>query len=289
MNTDIAKPEGGGVSGKSKDRISRRDLLRWAGIGGTAALATGSLGAIQSSAIVVERRTLRLPKWDADGFRVAVVSDIHVNDAVCAARAKKAVRLALDENPDLIVLPGDFINFSWSYMIDGMVNSLEDLHDAKCPVIGTLGNHDYWTFNPHDIIEAIKKRTNVKLLRNESTDVQGVTIAGIDDALVKMHRPAFVSDLKNKSVLVLFHEPDYVVETPKNASLQISGHSHGGQVCLPFGAPILTPFGAKRYKVGFYPEASVPLYVTRGVGTIGPPVRMFCPPEVSILTLRSAI
>ncbi len=90
------------------------------------------------------------------------------------------------------------------------------------------------------------------------------------------------------SLLVLFHEPDYVKITPTNVSLQLSGHSHGGQICLPGGRPLHTPYGANTYYAGYYANAPVPLFVTRGVGTIGPKLRLFCPPEVTILTLRTA-
>lgn len=274
---------------KDKKFISRRDVMRWAGAGALTALVSGSFGAVESSAVVVEKRELQLPKWDADGFRVAVLSDIHANDPIAAARTITAVHLALEQDPDLIVLPGDFVNFSWYYTLDLMVSALKDLRDAKCPVIATLGNHDYWTRDPNDVIRAINERTNMQLLMNESVDVRGVTIAGVDDAIAMKHRPQFIEKLDNKSVMVLLHEPDFVEQVPRNASLQISGHSHGGQVCLPFGIPVHTPWGSKKYQKGFYADANVPLYVTRGIGTVGPPLRAFCPPEVSLLTLRSAV
>lgn len=268
--------------------VSRRDVLRWGGAGALLSLGVCSSGTVESSALVVERREIRLPKWDAEGFRVAVISDIHVNDPVAGARTQVAVQHALDEKPDLIVLPGDFVNFRWPYIIDGMIASLERLHDAKCPVLATLGNHDYWCGGADDIAGALEKRTPAKVLRNESVEVSGVTVAGIDDAIAGQQRPETIEGLQNKSLLVLFHEPDYVVDMPKNASLQISGHSHGGQICLPFGYPLLHRLGAERYiKGGFYPETNVPLYITRGVGTVGPSIRTFCPPEVSLLTLRS--
>jgi uncharacterized protein len=268
--------------------ISRRDLIRWGGAGALTALLGGTYGVLQSSAIVVERHELRLQKWDADGFRVAVLSDVHANDAVAAARTKNAVRLALDEKPDLIVLPGDFVNFSWSYTLDTMIESLAELREANCPVIGTLGNHDYWTHNPPKVIRALKERTNMQLLMNERADVRGVTIAGVDDAIAEKHRPGFIERLDNKSILVLLHEPDFVKDVPVNASVQISGHSHGGQICLPFGIPYQTPRGSWKYQKGFYPDARVPLYVSRGIGNVFVPIRLFCPPEVSLLTLRSA-
>jgi len=90
---------------KAPHKITRRDLVKYAGYGAISALAVGSFGAVESSAVVVERRELRLPKWDANGFRVAVISDVHSNEAIAAARTVTAVRLALEEKPDLIVLP----------------------------------------------------------------------------------------------------------------------------------------------------------------------------------------
>ena len=267
--------------------LSRRQLLRYAGAGAVSALLAGSYGAVESSAVVVERHELKLPKWDADGFRVAVVSDIHANETVSAARTETAVRLALAEQPDLIVLPGDFIN--WIQALDLMVHSLRDLNEAKCPVIGTLGNHDYWTDAPEVIVDSLQAHTPMRILMNESLDVDGVTVAGIDDAIAGKNDSRFIGGLENKSVLALLHEPDYIEDVPTNASLQISGHSHGGQICLPFGIPLHTPIGSHKYQKGYYPDARVPLYVTRGVGTVGAPMRTFCPPEVSLLTLRSAV
>jgi len=266
--------------------LSRRQVLRYAGAGAVSALVAGSYGAVESSAIVVEKHELRLPKWDADGFRVAVVSDIHANEIISAARTETAVRLALEQKPDLIVLPGDFIN--WIQSLDLMAHSLRELNDAKCPVIGTLGNHDYWTDAPGSIVQALHRKTPMRILMNEGVEVSGVTVAGIDDAIAGKNDPRFIAGLQNKSILALLHEPDYILDVPENTSLQISGHSHGGQVCLPFGIPFHTPIGSRKYQKGYYPDARVPLYVTRGVGTVGAPIRTFCPPEVSLLTLRSA-
>jgi hypothetical protein len=74
---------------------------------------------------------------------------------------------------------------------------------------------------------------------------------------------------------------------PQEVSLQLSGHSHGGEVCLPGGFALHTPSAAKRYISGFYPNAPVPLYVSRGIATLSP-MRIYCPPEVAVLTLVSA-
>ena len=268
--------------------VTRRDLLRWGASGALTALFAGCYGSVGASAVQLERHTLHLPRWDADGMRVALFSDLHSIDAIAVARVQKAVRLALEEKPDLIVIPGDFLNFSEEPFIKLLLQSVEGLHEAKCPVIGTLGNHDYWTNNPRDIIDAIREKTPIKLLRNESVEFEGVTIAGLDDGLVNRHRPKFLDELDNRSLLLLFHEPDFVEEVPKHVSLQLSGHSHGGQICLPGGLHVKTPRGAWKYIRGFYPDARAPLFVTKGVGTVGIPCRSFCPPEVTLLTLRSA-
>lgn len=269
-------------------RMTRRALLR-AGFAGVACSA-GTMGYADRSAhhLVLERHTLALPRWDADGFRIVVLSDVHVNTDTAMRRARAASELALAEKPDLVVVTGDFVNTSRSYAIEFIRQSFEPLEGAPFPCVAVLGNHDYWTEQPRKVVDAVS-RGPLKLLRNERFETQGVMVAGIDDAIAGRHRPDMVDEGHwSGSVVSLLHEPDYVRTMSSKVSLQISGHSHGGQVCLPFGIPVHTPVGAKEYTAGFYPDAPVPLYVTRGVGTIGVDLRMFCAPEVSVLTLVGA-
>ena len=255
--------------------------------GAITSVAPLSFGSFSTSWLSVERQELVLPKWDADGFRVAVLADLHTNSPDEVAHTTNALRLALAEKPDLIALPGDFVNWGDAKHLAYVRQSLEPLHDAKCPVVATLGNHDYDCRNISGIVEAVKSSSAI-LLRNQSIDVRGVTVAGVDDGIAKRHRPGFMADASmSKSLLALFHEPDFVEQVPTSVSLQLSGHSHGGQICLPGGRPLHTPKGAWNYFAGYYPDAKVPLYVTRGIGTVGPRLRIFCRPEVSILTLRS--
>lgn len=273
---------------KAKREVSRRALLRaalagFAGSAGVMAYADRS-----AQGLAIERHTLELPHWDADGFRVVVLSDIHVNTQVAMRRAYAASRIAIAEKPDLVVVTGDFCNTSREYALGFIHQSFEPLNDARCPCLAVLGNHDYWTEQPPKVLAAIQG-TPLTLLRNERVEVAGVTVCGVDDALANRHRVEFIAEgSTSRSTLALLHEPDFVRLMPDNVSLQISGHSHGGQMCLPFGIPLHTPVGAWDYVAGFYPEAKVPLYVTRGVGTIGPDLRTFCAPEVSVLTLRKA-
>ena len=260
---------------------------------GLAAGAIGSVGvsgyAEQSAyALRVERKTLRLPSWDADDYRVAMLADVHVNFPRAAERAQKAVDLALDERPDLLVMVGDFVNSGAPETLRNVLTAFERIHTASCPCLAVLGNHDYWVWDPSEVMRTVTE-AGFTLLRNEAWDHDGVTVAGMDDALMERAEWDFIDEgAFSKSLIGLMHEPDFVTQMPKKVSLQLSGHSHGGQMCLPLGVPVHLPRGGRDYPQGFFPDAPVPLYVTRGVGTTGLDFRSFCPPEVSILTLQGA-
>ena len=261
-------------------------MLRWLTAGAATSLAATSYANYTTVGLSVERRSLLLPNWDANGFRVAVLADLHVDSQQDVDHTNAAIQLAVAEKPDLIAIPGDFITIGQKPNASLVLKSLEPLHEAKCPVVATLGNHDY-DFKGICHIDSILRQSAAKLLRNESLEVSGITVAGVEDGIEKRYNVDFLSSGGfSRSLLALFHEPDYVDYVPKNVSLQLSGHSHGGQICLPGGIPLHTPIGSNQYYAGYYPNANVPLYVTRGIGTTGPRWRLFCPPEVSILTLK---
>jgi len=243
---------------------------------------------VDTTSLSVEHFKMSLPQWDANEFRVAILSDVHMNRPRVTDLAVEAANAALAEKPDLILMPGDFLNFSDETRLKNLKQFLDVFTGAKCPVLATLGNHDYSCYRPRLLIREFAQ-SSVKLLRNEIVDVQGVSVVGFDDALYKLHKPQILeSGRQSKSLISMLHEPDYVDEMPTHVSLQISGHSHGGQVCLPFGVPVHTPYGAWKYIDGYYPDAKTPLFVTRGVGTTGPPYRLFCRPQVAVLTLVAA-
>jgi len=256
--------------------------------GAMTSLVAVSAATVEADTLTVEKRDLALRNWDANGFKVAHLADLHVDSATEAEHTANAFRLAMAENPDLIVIPGDFITLGQKPSRTLIHRGLEPLRDAKCPVLGTLGNHDYDTRSVTKMPE-ILRNSPVRLLRNESVEVSGITVAGVDDAIAGRHDLRFLEGNSfSKSTLALFHEPDYVDLMPTFVSLQLSGHSHGRQICLPGGIPVHTPRGANKYVVGYYPDTRIPLYVTRGIGTSGPRWRLFCRPEITILTLNAA-
>ncbi len=262
-------------------RITRRKALAW---GATGLLAGTGIGVAQSGMVRTER-TLRLPRWKADGFRVAQVSDVHVNNAAQLAAARQAVQWAVEAKPDLFVFTGDFINHGTDQAFANIAHAFEALRDVGCPCLAVFGNHDYWSHVPEKVAAHVAK-TPLRLLVNEAADVEDVRVVGLDDALGGSPDYGLVSAKDASSTLALLHEPDFVAHVPPTG-LVLSGHSHGGEICLPGGVPLYTPTGARKYQSGYYPGAKTPIYVNRGSATLGPG-RVYCPPEVAILTLVGA-
>lgn len=272
----------------SADQVSRRRVLT----GMTAGALVGGLApqACRDHAyhLVVSHHTLKLKRWDAPGLKVALLSDLHLNGDSQTARAIHAVELARAEKPDLIAIGGDYVEHDRPNVRKYLKEFAQALADSGIPTYSVLGNHDYWSMMSARVVDELHYH-KVHVLRNQAMEFRGVTIAGIDDAIDRRQRFDFLDrQTSSKSLLSLLHEPDFVEEQPAFVSLQLSGHSHGGQVCGPGGRVLHTPAFGRKYPSGFYPHTPVPLYVSRGVGTTGPDLRAFCPPEVAVLTLESA-
>ncbi len=270
------------MSKRAALKLTRRRFL---GLTASAVAGTAWWQWNEVDRLVVERRELHLPRWNADGFKVAILADFHANTRPEGERAERAMRMAIGEKPDAILLVGDYVHKEWPETLPSLETALAPARESASPVFAAMGNHDYWVSTTAKIIEALK-RNGILLLRNEIADLDGVAIWGIDDGIENRDRHDALDGRRDSgSVLAMFHEPDCVARVDRRIGLMAAGHSHGGQICLPFGFPLHTPFGARRYKSGFYADAKVPLYVTRGIGTVGPRKRSFCPPEVSLLTL----
>lgn len=272
----------------SKRKVTRRSVIKWTGLG---IVALGASQINNRNELTIERSTLRLPRWNADGFKIALLTDLHMDSRSKADRGLRAAQLAIDEKPDVVLLGGDLASTSRDSSVHECTRVLQAILDFGLPTFAVLGNHEYWVSDVPGLVRTLDKTLKGRqsaLLRNETATVDGVTIAGIDDGIAGRDRHKFLRHRQDKNVVTLFHEPDFVERIDQRSSVMLAGHSHGGQVCLPFGIPVKTPRGARKYIKGFFANARVPLYVSRGVGTVGPGFRMFCPPEVSILTLVSA-
>lgn len=267
-------------------------LSRW--IWGIAAVSAGMLiyGAlVESNNLTLEPRKLRLPNWPRklNGFKIAVIADLHVRDQWSFALAKRAIAMALATEPDMVVMPGDFVAYISKEALELTAEVLAPLRSFDGKVLASLGNHDL-EYRGTAELERILQANGIRVLRNESVELDGIIWVGIDSATEglddqqKAMEKALASD---KPTVVLWHEPDMCDELVPGASLMISGHSHGGQFRFPGGfTPMHTKLGEK-YPRGYYPHAPTPLYVSRGVGTTGPPSRFNCAPEVSLLVCFS--
>ncbi len=157
-----------------------------------------------------------------------------------------------------------------------------------------MGNHDYST-DPDRVTSALRAE-GIQVLSNQSVPIERnggrFWLGGVDDVLgggadlgaTLHHVPA------DEATVLLAHEPDYadyVARSP--VDLQISGHSHGGQVRMPFVGPVYLPDMARKYVWGLYKVGGLTLYTNPGLGTVGIPVRWNCPPEITVLTLRRSV
>jgi len=224
-----------------------------------------------------------------EGLRVAQLTDLHHSRLVPLAEVRRVVVLANAARPDLVVLTGDYTTARRSY-IEPCAEALGGLR-APEGVWAVLGNHDHYT--DAELTTRALRRRGIVVLGNANTTLRRgadeLQLAGVDDwgwGKADWARALRGLDLKRPTVL-LSHEPA-VLDLPqtRGLSLVVSGHTHGGQVCLPLiGAParFVEEF---RYLRGLYERDGVQLYVSRGTGMIGLPVRVGARPEVAVLRLR---
>ena len=237
-----------------------------------------------------------------DGFRIAQLSDLHYDDYFSVVPLRKAVDIVNRLEPDLVVLTGDFVTSPLQQSgraramvaaapIEPCAQWLSRLH-APSGVLAVLGNHDVDTDAAH-IIEVLQSHS-ILVLRNRSLTIERegkrLWFAGVDDVLAgKPDIKLALSGIPaSEPVVLLAHEPDFADFAARYpVDLQLSGHSHGGQIRLPLiGAPYLPKLG-RRYPWGLRRIDSLMLYTNVGVGTIRVPMRLNCPPEVTLFTLRA--
>lgn len=227
-----------------------------------------------------------------DGVRIAFVTDTHVGPHFPAAALDRSVALVEQSRPDLVLFGGDYISESPRFLPAARAQLDRMARSARYGAFAILGNHD-----ASNIIERAEEAfatSSIRLLRNEAARVDlrddYLWIVGIDEGL--LGRPnveaAFAEVPAGEPAIALWHEPDFAqAVAPYRPALMLSGHTHGGQVRLPGIGPLALPLAGRRYPSGRFTVDGMPLYVSRGVGMYRPPVRLNCPPEVTVITLRA--
>jgi len=241
---------------------------------------------------VLERVTLTVPASHRDlaGLRIGFVTDTHVNPYFRQRDLQRGVDLIAAERPDLILFGGDYISETTRYMDEAgpVLGALARL--APLGALAVLGNHDHGGHSSAVILGL--EHEGIQVLRNEAVAVpwlgDTLWVAGIDDTLLGQPLPAaaFAGIPEGAATLCLWHEPDAAdLAAPFGPFAQLSGHSHGGQIRLPVLGELAVPIGGRKYPIGTYDVDGMQLYVSRGLGTYRPPVRLRCPPEVTLVTL----
>ena len=231
-----------------------------------------------------------------EGYRIAQISDIHAGTWMNRERLMTVVDRVNEQNPDIIAITGDFITRGEVRWIADIL--IDPLTQLKAPdgVVAVMGNHDHWT-NPYELRE-ILNTTNVQELKNDRLILERgadkLAICGVDDVWEgQADLDRIIEGLPNDDTpaILLAHEPDYADESAKTGrfALQLSGHSHGGQIRLPFVGALQLPYLGEKYPIGQYQVRDMIQYTNRGVGMIPPTVRFGCPPEITVLTLTQAI
>ncbi|MDQ0214824.1 putative MPP superfamily phosphohydrolase [Oikeobacillus pervagus] len=230
------------------------------------------------------------------GMKILQFSDTHIGFQYDPAMLLNHVETINSLQPDIVLFTGDLLDEPNQY--DDIEKIISILKMIKAPFgkFAIYGNHDHGGYGT-DIYERVMRNSGFTLLKNESKvismiDQSKIYIAGVDDLILgKPDIHATLRSIPNEQFTILLaHEPDFANQLPKHRiHLQLSGHSHGGQIRLPFIGALYTPPYAEKYQDGQYyiPLQKMTLYVNRGIGTTRLPFRFLAVPEITIFTLTS--
>jgi predicted MPP superfamily phosphohydrolase len=272
---------------------------------GCAGLAVYS-GEIERHWIETTHPEIRLPSLPPafDGMRIAQLSDIHLDEFTEPFLLRQAVEQINRMQPDAVLLTGDFVSYEISprkFSEKSAWQCAEILSELQCPErYAVLGNHDHW-LSGKEVAQALAAN-RIPVLINSCLPLERsgsrIWLAGIDDPVCGRPDPAkaipaSIRNIEGQPLIAMCHAPDYADHlrmhpAGKSIALMLSGHTHGGQVRLPFVGALDLPPGGRKYVQGLFQLGSMQLYVNRGIGTVGVPFRFQCPPEITAFTLRPA-
>jgi len=270
--------------------VSRRAVLK-----GLAGSGVGALTGFGAYGFLYERHTLAVTRETIGvanlppalaGLRIGLLTDVHRSRWVSHDDVAHAVTTLMQENPDIIVLGGDYVTWGDRDYIEPAADALAPLR-APHGVFAILGNHD----DDHAMPAALTKR-NIQVLKDARTRLaingEGLELAGVRFWTRRQSDIAAIVRGATAPVILLAHDPRRLAEAARlDIPLVLSGHTHGGQVVLPG----LGAVAAQKFPVvaGVGREHRTTMFVSRGIGTVYVPVRINCPPEIAVLTLKSGV
>ena len=283
-----------------RSAMSRRAFLKklWKSALGVAIAGTGAFYYsfdLETSWIDVIKLNVSLHRLEPDfgGYRIVHITDLHLDDAIEPEYLARIVRLVNNQRPDLIAFTGDFVTMAPERFASDLVSVLSRL-EARDGTVTVLGNHDHLAGS--EVVSAAVQEGGAINLCNEVHTLRRsgscLHVCGVDDVWEgRPHLGRVLHRLPNRgAAILLVHEPDFADASAasRRLDLQLSGHSHGGQVRLPLlGAPVL-PRYAKKYPMGPYRIRDMLLYTNRGLGMLPPRFRFLCRPEITVLDLNPA-
>lgn len=295
--------------------ITRRNLIRQ-GLCGALGLALYS-SEIERHWIEVNEREVALAGLPQvfDGMRIVQLSDIHLDEYTEPFFLRRVIDRVNEMNPDAIFLTGDFVTeilYPRRYAKTAFAirarkfargaawQCADMLRDLKCrELYAIMGNHDL-VVGATQVTEALTTN-GIRVLRNSFLPIERngerFWLAGLDDAVEgdpnpDLAVPPSIRNRPNEPVVLMCHAPDYVDvlrahPAGQAVSLMMSGHTHGGQIRFPLVGAFHLPSWGRKYVEGWFRFGGLQLHVNRGIGTVGVPFRLNCPPEITLMTLRT--
>lgn len=275
-------------------QLSRREFLIVTGLSLAGAVAsTGGFLTLHNEANQAQVFSITIPvkglHASLEGFKILQMSDFHLYPYTRPALIRQAVDLCNTRNADLVVLTGDYVwlQVEAIFELTAILSGLQTKHG----IYAVIGNHDIWT--DIKVVKAGLDRQRIPVLVNQGLPISvgkgSFYLAGLDDG--QSGQPDLQAALAGASpgdpVVLLFHEPDLAdkVSLDGRVSLQLSGHTHGGQVRLPGIGALALPYLGRKYDYGLYRVNQMWLYTNGGIGTISVPFRYRCPPEITEIIL----
>ncbi|MCX7699513.1 MAG: metallophosphoesterase [Gemmataceae bacterium] len=275
--------------------MNRRDFIKWIRRAALAAPAVGlGYGLFEASWFRVARPTIAVPNLPAmfEGLTIAFLTDLHHGRYTSLHYIRTIVEVTNAQQPDIIALGGDYAHAHRRY-IPPCFEVLSDLK-ARLGVFGVLGNHDHW-YDSRLAKECMRRSHVADLTNTGYWLIQGAArlrLGGVDDFWEgSQNLAAALGDAQpGEARVLLSHNPDYVETiTDPRVGLVLSGHTHGGQVVLPgIGAPYVPSIYGDKYLHGLVRTPVTQVYVSRGLATVGPPLRIGARPEITLVRLTRA-
>lgn len=275
--------------------LSRRQFLKGALAAGTASLVADGI-LFEPRHVIVEKKTVAINNLPHvfEGFKICQITDVHHSSFVGLRFIEKVVDKANNLKPDLMVLTGDYIDGSRKYIVPA-VSALCKLN-APYGALAVLGNHDHW--EDAELTKDAFSKYHVPVITNEHRFIEikdrAICVGGVGDLYEDKQdlKAAFSGVPSDIPRILLSHNPDYAEVMPKSerVDLVLSGHTHGGQIRIPFSiAPVTMSRYGQKYIGGLVKLANTQVYVSRGIGVVGLPIRFNCPPELALITLTRGI